>query len=55
MLIRTRSGKPDAWEAYVIEGDVIPNIKDKYSLTVKTSPVDYADMLRNNKNMQRKK
>ena len=41
----TRSGKPDAEEASHIEGCVNPNIQEKYNLTHKTTPLDYADML----------
>ena len=41
----TRPGKSDAGEYPCIEGCVNPNIQDTYSLTPKTSPVDYADML----------
>ena len=44
ILKLTRSGKPDAEEASKIEGCVNPNIQDKYNLTPKKSPVDYADM-----------
>ena len=40
-----RSGKLDAEEASHIEGCVNPNIQEKYNLTPKTSPVDYADIL----------
>ena len=41
----TRSGKPDSEEASHIEGFVNPKIRDKYNVTPKNSPVDYAYML----------
>ena len=41
----TQSGKIYVEEDPRIEGSVNPNIQDKYNLTTKTSPVDYADML----------
>ena len=42
---RTRSGKTDVKEAPHIEGCVNKKIQDKYNLTPKTLPVDYADIL----------
>ena len=42
---RTRSEKPDAEEASHIEGYANPKIQEKYNITPKFSPVDYADML----------
>ena len=52
----TRSGKLDVEEASHIEVCVKPNIKQKYDLTTKTSPVEYADMLLPlTKNIQGKK
>ena len=39
-----RSWKPDAEEASHIEGCMNPNIQDKYILTPKTTPVDFADI-----------
>ena len=42
---RTSSWKLYVEEALHIEGCVIPNIQEKYNITPKTSPVDYADML----------
>ena len=52
----TRPRKSDAGEDPCIKICVNPNIQDKYSLTTKTLPVDYADMLLpQTKNMQGKK
>ena len=45
ILKSTIPGKSDAGENPCIEGCVNPNIQDKYSLTPKTSPVDYDDMV----------
>ena len=51
----TRPRKSDAGEDPCIKICVNPNIQDKYSLTPKTSPVDYDDMLLpQTKNMQGK-
>ena len=41
----TRSGKPGTEEASHIEGCVNPKVQEKYTLTLKTSSVDYDDML----------
>ena len=51
---RTRPGKPDAEEASHIEVCMEPNIQEKYNLTPKNSPVDYANMLLPLNNMQGK-
>ena len=56
ILKSTRPRKPDGGEDPCIKIYMNPNIQDKYSLTTKTSPVDYAGMLLpQTKNMQGKK
>ena len=53
---RTRTRKSDGGEDPCIKICVNPNIQDKYILTTRTSPVDYAGMLLpQTKNMQGKK
>ena len=52
---RTRSGKLDTEEASHTEGCVKPKSKCKYSLTPKTSPVYYSDVLLPLKTNQGKK
>ena len=45
ILKYTRSGTPDVEEDPPIEGYVNTKIQEKYNLTPKILPVDYADML----------
>ena len=45
ILKLSRSGKPDAEQTSHIEGCVKTNIKDKYNLNTKTSPLYYDNIL----------